>query len=178
MNELQILDQLLPGVILLNCPYHSDTRGSLTKIFHDVGLNSQGIRFIPKESFFTKSAAHVLRGMHFQVGHAAHDKLVYCLKGRVLDVVVDIRKDSPYFNKPVSIELNESKSQALLICKGYAHGFLALQDESWMLYNTSTVHHPECDCGVLWSSIDFDWPIKKPILSARDLMHPSIIDRT
>jgi len=63
---------------------------------------------------------------------------------------------------------------ALLIGKGFAHGFLALEDESWMLYHTSTEHHPELDRGVLWSSINFDWPIQQPVLSQRDEQHPSI----
>ena len=71
----------------------------------------------------------------------------------------------------MSIELSESEPTALLIGKGYAHGFLALEDESWMLYGTSTVHHPELDKGVLWSSIDFNWPCHNPLLSARDQKH-------
>lgn len=96
------------------------------------------------------------------------------MKGRVLDVVVDIRLGSPYFNQPVSIELSESEPTSLLIAKGYAHGFLALEDESWMLYSTSTVHQPELDRGVLWSSINFNWPIQDPLLSQRDQQHPSI----
>lgn len=114
--------------------------------------------------------------MHFQVGKAAHDKLVCCLRGHVLDVVLDIRpgSPSPHFNQPVSIELSESEPTALLIGQGYAHGFLALEDESWMPYNTSTVHQPELDRGVLWSSIDFDWPHQHPRLSQRDQQHPSI----
>ena len=110
--------------------------------------------------------------MHFQVGNAAHDKLVCCLKGRVLDVVVDIRPDSPHFNQPVSVELSESEPIALLIGKGYAHGFLALEDESWI--QSSIVHQPELDRRVLCSSIDFDWPLQNPLLSQRDQQHPSI----
>lgn len=174
MARIQVVNYLLPGVALLNCPFFPDARGSFTKLYHQHALAEQGFDVKVAESFLTKSAAGVLRGMHFQVGKAAHDKLVCCLKGRVLDVVVDIRPDSPHFNQPVSIELSESEPTALLIGKGYAHGFLALEDESWMLYSTSTVHQPALDRGVLWSSIDFDWPLQHPLLSQRDQQHPSI----
>ena len=174
MSGIQIIDHLLPEVILLDCPLFQDERGSFIKIFHEEALANQGLNLKIAESFITKSSAGVLRGMHFQVGEAAHDKLVCCLKGRVLDVVVDIRPDSPQFNQPVSIELRESEPTALLIGKGYAHGFFALEDESWMLYSTSTVHQPELDRGVLWSSIDFEWPHQDPLLSQRDQKHPSI----
>jgi dTDP-4-dehydrorhamnose 3,5-epimerase len=114
--------------------------------------------------------------MHFQVDEAAHEKLVYCVCGHVLDVVVDIRPDSPSFNKPAFVHLRADDSFALFVGKGYAHGFLSLKDDSLMIYQTSTVYNPALDKGVLWSSIDFDWPISSPILSARDLSHPSISD--
>ena len=171
---MQIREELLPGVFVVACAHHPDLRGSLTKLFHSESLKSQGIDFLPAESFITRSSTGVLRGMHFQTGEAAHNKLIYCLKGSVLDVVVDICPESSNFNRPVSIELNAAEPVALLIRKGYAHGFLSLQEDSWMLYSTSTVHCPKRDCGVIWSSIDFDWPIKKPLLSERDKAHPSI----
>lgn len=174
MAELSIIDQPLPGIYLLSCPHFADTRGDFTKLFHSKALLSQGIDFTPAESFLTRSKGGVIRGMHFQVGEAAHDKLVCCPKGRVIDVVVDVRPGSPMFNKPLAVELSEGRNTALLIGKGYAHGFLAIDDDNWMLYYTSTVHCPALDRGVLWSSISFDWPVKEPILSERDSSHPTI----
>lgn len=174
MAELVIIDQPLPGVYLLSCPHYADTRGEFTKLFHSQALLSQGIHFAPAESFLTRSRPGVIRGMHFQAGEAAHDKLVYCPKGRVVDVVVDVRPESSMFNKPLAVELGETKSTALLIGKGYAHGFLGLDDDNWMLYFTSTVHCPAMDRGILWSSIAFEWPIQEPILSERDRQHPAI----
>jgi dTDP-4-dehydrorhamnose 3,5-epimerase len=174
MAELAIIEQLLPGVTLLRCPHYPDHRGDFTKLFHADALSSLGLPFTPAESFLTRSKADVLRGMHFQVAEAAHDKLVYCPKGRVLDVVVDVRPESEHFNKTVAVELSEHSNTALLISKGYGHGFLALDDDSWMLYTTTTVHNPMLDRGVLWSSIDFDWPIKHPVISDRDRQHPPI----
>jgi len=174
MAELKIIDQPLPGVYAIECPHYPDSRGEFTKLFHSDALLEQGIEFTPAESFLTRSKTGVVRGMHFQIGEASHSKIVACPKGRVLDVVVDIRPESENFNKPFSIELSEHTSTALLVGKGYAHGFLALDDDSWMLYFTSTVHCPPLDRGVLWSSIDFHWPIQKPILSDRDSRHPLI----
>ena len=178
MADLSVLSQPLPGVFLLDCPYFPDHRGDFTKLFHADALLAQGITFTPAESFLTRSNAGVLRGMHFQVGEAAHDKLVSCIKGRVLDVVVDVRTDSPLFNQPFALELTDTINIALLIGKGYAHGFFTLDDDSWMLYSTSTVHCTSLDRGVLWSSIAFDWPIEQPLLSERDGQHPSIQELT
>lgn len=113
--------------------------------------------------------------MHFQLGEAAHVKLVTCIKGQVLDVVVDVRPESPHFNKPFAVEISDSSNTALLIGKGYAHGFLTLAGDSWMLFFTSKVHCPSLDRGVLWSSIAFDWPICDSKLSDRDAAHSRIL---
>ena len=172
---MRIRSQLLPGVWLLECPYFEDQRGSLTKCFHINSLNSLGISFTPQESFLTESVAGVLRGMHYQSGTAAHDKLVSCISGCVLDVVVNVCPNSQYFNKPIAFHLNENDNLSLMISKGYAHGFLALSSYSRMLYYTNTIHCPEKDTGVLWSSIDFKWPIDTDlIVSGRDSKLPAI----
>ena len=173
MADLRVRSQPLPGVYVLDCPYFPDHRGDFTKLFHIDALSKQGIAFTPAESFLTRSKADVLRGMHFQVGEAAHDKLVTCIKGQVLGVVVDVRPESLNFNKPFAIEISESINTALLIGKGYAHGFLTLAEDSWMLYTTITIHCPSLDQGVLWSSIAFDWP-SATLISERDGLHPSI----
>ena len=133
-----------------------------------------GLKFNPKEHFFTTSKKNVLRGMHIQVGNSSHEKLIYCSFGSFLDVVVDVRKDSEHFNKPFSIELSEQSPKLIFIGKGYAHGFLSKTKISSIHYLTSTIHNPTEDKGVLWNSIDFNWKIKSPILSKRDLKHPSI----
>ncbi len=164
----------LPGVQLISVPFYPDGRGSFLKPFHKGFFQELGIDFSPVEQFFSMSHKGVLRGMHFQKGEHAHDKLVCCLAGRILDVVVDVRPESPTFNQPYGVELHSGAGQALLIPKGYAHGFLSLEDGSLMSYLTTTVHAPSHDSGVLWSSIAFDWPLHDPIVSHRDQLHPSI----
>lgn len=176
MSELQILSQPLPGIYLLKCPRFTDNRGEFLKIFNSHNLLDHGISFTPEETYLTRSRAGVLRGMHFQSGESAHDKLVTCVKGKVLDVVVDVRPNSPYFNQPFAIELSALDNTSVLISKGFAHGFYTFEDDSWMLYSTTTVHNPSLDVGVLWSSIPFIWPNNQPIVSERDCQHPNIQD--
>lgn len=168
--------EALPGVKLLSSQVFEDARGSFLKTFHAPSFECLGIEFQPVEQFFSRSVKGVLRGMHFQTGASAQDKLVYCLAGRVLDVVVDVRPQSPQFNQPFSQELRGDDGLALFIPKGYAHGFLSLEEDSLMGYQTSTVHDPLHDVGVLWSSINFDWPVVEPQLSTRDRSHPPIQD--
>lgn len=176
MPAFQIQSQPQPGLFLLDCPCSSDDRGEFVKIFHCKFFEENGISFIPAEIFMSRSNAGVLRGMHFQDEEAAHDKLVYCLSGSALDVVVDIRPNSPYFNRPYAIELSPQNKRALFISKGFAHGFFSLEDNCCMIYQVSTVHSPSNDRGILWSSIDFEWPTQVPIISRRDSLHPPISD--
>ena len=174
MSKLEIIDQPLPGISIISLPIFKDFRGIFLKNFNENDFKNIGLDFSPAESFLTKSSKNVLRGMHFQTDIFAHKKLIFCSYGKVLDVIVDVRKSSDYFNKPFSKILDTNSSQAILIDKGFAHGFLSLEDESCMFYMTSTVHNPNFDKGILWSSINFNWPISEPIISKRDLNHPSI----
>ena len=103
------------------------------------------------------SNKNVIRGMHCQFKEAKHNKLVTCIQGSVLDVVVDIRKESKLFNKPYSIILSEDKNKSLLIGEGYAHGFLSLQENTILQYITSYPYLSELDSGVNWKSINFKW---------------------
>lgn len=172
----EIIKEPLKGVKILKLNKFIDSRGTFLKTYNKNFFNSQNFDFLPEEQYITSSRKNVLRGMHFQTKYSAHKKLVTCIKGSVLDVVVDIRKDSPNFNKPFGIEISNDNSLALLIDEGFAHGFLSLDDESLMIYMTSTVYCPENDKGILWNSIDFHWPVKDPLISERDKKHPSIIN--
>lgn len=167
-------EQLLERVWLIKLAKHVDYRGEFVKSYnHDLFLENY-LPFVPAESFVSTSRSGVLRGMHYQTGLASHTKLVTCLRGKALDVVVNIDPKSDFFNHPVCVELNDHTPYALLIGEGYAHGFLALEEHTMMMYHTSSVHNPQLDTGVLWSSIDFEWPLVSPILSERDKEHPKI----
>jgi len=169
-----IEDQPLPAVYVLRVPRFDDDHGIFLKTFHAKAFASLARPSYPAEQFMTRSGLNVLRGMHYQAEEAAHMKLVSCPIGRIMDVVVDIRPESDHFNQPFSIELGSQKPQALLIDKGYAHGFLTIEDQSWVQYLTSSVHDPDRDLGVHWTSIDCEWPVKSPVISKRDSSLPPI----
>ena len=169
-------EELLPGVYLITLPVSKDNRGQFTKTFHPSLFSCLPGNFSIAESYYSVSHQGVIRGMHFQVGSSAHSKLVYCSHGSALDVIVDVRKESPFFNAPISVKLHAEDDKAILVGKGYAHGFLSLADSTIMNYSTTTIYDPCKDMGVLWSSIAFDWPTHQPILSPRDCAHPPITD--
>ena len=166
----------LNGVLVLQPKIFQDHRGSFVKTYQDALFSERGIRFVPREEFFSVSKKDVLRGMHFQLPPAAHDKLVYCAVGRVLDVVVDLRRGSKTFGKSIARELSAANRQMMFIPVGCAHGFLTLEDNSIMVYQTSTPHAPAQDAGILWNSFGFDWPVKEPVLSDRDRGFPALCD--
>lgn len=166
----------LPGLLAIQPRIFSDPRGDFVKTFHAGLFHELGLDFEPREEFFSTSAKGVVRGMHFQLPPAAHSKLVYCIAGSVLDVVVDLRKSSPTFGQSCSRELSAANREMFFIPVGFAHGFLALEDMAAMVYKTSTVHSPQQDAGILWDSCGFIWPVKNPQLSERDKKFPRLCD--
>lgn len=144
-----------------------DERGFFQKIYSDKKMNF-------KEQYFSVSKKNVLRGIHFQLPPHDHEKLVYCVKGKVLDLIIDLRLKSPNFMKFKTIILDDSITNAIYIPKGFGHGFLSLSHESILNYNTSTVYEEKSDHGIHWSSIGYDWPISKPIISHRDNKFPKL----
>ena len=171
---MELVPTELPGLNIIRPKIFQDARGSFVKTFHHDVFHQLGLDFELREEFFSTSAKNVIRGMHFQLPPAAHAKLVYCIAGRVLDVVLDLRKNSPTFGQSVARELNAANREMFFIPVGFAHGFLALEDGATMVYQTSTVHSPAHDAGVRWDSFGFDWPIKNPTLSERDIKFPTL----
>jgi len=173
---MEVINTELPGLKIIRPKIFQDARGSFVKTFHQDLFREHGMNFECREEFFSTSAKDVVRGMHFQLPPAAHAKLVYCITGRVLDVVLDLRKGSPTYGKSYARELNASNREIFFIPIGMAHGFLALENDTTMVYQTSTPHAPTHDAGIRWDSIHFDWPVKSPILSERDKKFPALAD--
>ena len=145
-----------------------DDRGVFIKTYHEGLFHEMGInRLEIKEEFFSISKKNVVRGMHFQLPPQGHEKFVYCIEGGVKDVLLDLRK-GPNYGRAVTVDLTSDNSHMLFIPKGIAHGFLALNDKTIVIYKTSTIHHPNLDCGIFWDSFNFDWGISSPIISTRD----------
>lgn len=145
----------------------SDDRGSFLKPLYSPVLDNILIR----EQYITTSSAKVIRGMHFQVPPCQHYKIVSCITGSALDVVLDLRTSSPTFLKHQSIILSPN-GPSVLIPPGFAHGFLSLQVDTRLLYNVSTSYSPIHDQGIHYNSFGFEWPVDKPIVSERDRVLP------
>jgi dTDP-4-dehydrorhamnose 3,5-epimerase len=164
------------GLYEINPTIIKDSRGYFIKTFHHNSFTEMGLNTEWKEEYFSSSIKNVIRGLHFQTPPYEHIKLVTCISGAVLDVVVDLRKESKTFKSVFSTELNASNSKQLYIPKGCAHGFLALENNTIMHYKVSSEYNQSKDMGILWNSIDFNWKVNNPILSERDKSHPSIFD--
>jgi dTDP-4-dehydrorhamnose 3,5-epimerase len=171
---LKLVPTDFAGMFVLQPRIFTDRRGDFVKTFHAEIFRELGLNFAPREEFFSTSAKNVLRGMHFQLPPAAHAKLVYCLTGSVLDVVLDLRKSSPTFGRVFSRELSAVNRELLFIPAGLAHGFLSLTDHSLMVYQTDTIHSPAYDAGIAWNSFGFNWPVENPIMSERDEKFPAL----
>jgi dTDP-4-dehydrorhamnose 3,5-epimerase-like enzyme len=140
----------LAGASLITLPSFEDARGTFVKTFHETTLADHNIYFTLRESYFSLSLKNVIRGMHFQLPPFQHSKIVFCPKGAIMDVIVDLRKDSPTYKESFSYELSED-------------------NHTMTYYLVSSEYSKEQDTGVRFDSIDFNWGVKDPILSARDL---------
>jgi dTDP-4-dehydrorhamnose 3,5-epimerase len=153
-----------------------DDRGEFVKTFHADVFAAQGISANWREAYYSRSRQGVIRGMHFQLPPCDHAKIVFCMQGRVLDVVLDLRTRSATFGRHMATELDGTCGEGLVIPRGMAHGFLVLSDEALMAYTLETVHAPSHDAGIRWDSFGMDWGVRDPILSARDRAHPAFHD--
>lgn len=158
----------LRGLQIYTPKLFKDHRGLFLKTFHVELFAEAGIQFELKEEFFSVSKKNVLRGMHFQKPPAGHAKMVTCLVGSVLDVVVDLRKEENTYGQFWTGELSAENGQVLYIPEGMAHGFLTLSDEALVHYKTSSMYDSQSDTGIRWDSLGFDWPVANPIVSQRD----------
>jgi dTDP-4-dehydrorhamnose 3,5-epimerase len=173
---MELIPTSLPGCVEIRPFFAQDDRGTFVKTFHAERFIEAGLPVDWREEFYSSSRKGVIRGMHFQTPPHDHEKLVYCMQGRVLDVVVDLRRHSPTYGRHVAVELDAAKGHGLMIPKGMAHGFLALTDDVLMAYKVTTVHEPANDAGIHWNSFGLDWGIDQPIVSARDCAHPPLGD--
>ncbi len=145
-----------------------DARGSFTKVFHEGAFRELGLTTEFREEYFSVSKKNVLRGLHFQLPPADHEKLVWCMRGKVLDVVLDLRRASATYGTHQCFVLAGDSGEMLYIPRGMAHGFLTLSDEAVMMYKVTSVYAPDFDEGIRWDTAGIEWGISSPILSERD----------
>ena len=164
----------LAGLSLFRPKLFRDERGTFVKTFHSPSYEAEGIVFDTQEEFYSSSSAGVIRGMHFQVPDRAHAKLVTCLQGRILDVVLDLRLTSPSYGQHWSVVIESADPAVLYVPIGFAHGFLAQTPNALVHYRCTTAHSPAHDRGIRWDSFGFAWPERRPIVSARDKTFPPL----
>lgn len=163
--------QNIEDVILVKPKVFGDNRGFFMETYKKSDFVANGIDVEFTQDNHSKSIKGVLRGLHYQAKPYGQAKLVRCVKGRIYDVAVDIRKNSKTFGQYVKVELSEDNKQMLFIPDGFAHGFVALTDDVEILYKASGEYAPQADRGILWNDkeINIDWGIDfEPILSDKD----------
>jgi len=169
---MKITETKLEGVLILEPKVFGDSRGWFTETYSKKVLEEYGIdiNFVQDNHSFS-AQKNTLRGLHFQTNPKAQTKLVRCTKGRILDVAVDLRKNSLTYKQWISIELTENNKKQLLIPKGFAHGFLTLTQDVEVQYKVDEYYSPECDRSIRFDDqeLDVDWGNKEPILSIKDL---------
>lgn len=171
--------QKIEDVILIKPKLYSDNRGFFAETYKKSEFFKNGITVEFNQDNYSMSKAHVLRGLHYQVGKYAQSKLVKCLRGRIYDVSVDIRPNSKTFGQYIKIELSQDNKNMLYIPSGFAHGYVVLSDFAEISYKVSGEYNANADRGILWSDEDLniDWGIDfDPILSEKDKIQPKFKD--
>lgn len=170
----------IEGVFIIEPKVFKDARGYFMEAWKqsEFEANVGKIDFIQDNE--SKSSFGVLRGLHYQKGDYSQSKLVRVIKGRVLDVAVDIRQSSPTFGKHVMVELSEDNKRQFFIPRGFAHGFLVLSDEAIFTYKVDNPYAPQAEAGIRWNdpALAIEWPIDpaQVLTSEKDLKQPLMKD--
>lgn len=177
---MKVIKTAIEDVVIIEPDVFGDSRGYFFESYSQqrFDVEVRPVRFVQDNE--SKSKYGVLRGLHFQKGKYAQSKLVRVVKGRVLDVAVDIRKGSPTFCKYVATELTEDNHRQMFIPRGFAHGFAVLSDEAIFQYKCDNLYAPQAEGAIAWNDpdVDIDWqlPAEDILLSAKDTTHPMLKD--
>lgn len=170
----------LEGVWILEPKVFGDSRGYFMETYKQIDFERHigTVNFVQDNE--SKSSRGVLRGLHYQRGEASQAKLVRVIKGRVLDVAVDIRRSSPTFGRHIAVELSEENKRQLFIPRGFAHGFLVLSDEAVFTYKVDNLYAPQSECSIRFDdpTLAIQWPIAKEEmnLSTKDMEGVALTD--
>lgn len=177
---INVIRTEIPGVVIIEPKVFGDNRGYFFESWSQRDFNEQvrAVKFVQDNE--SKSCYGVLRGLHFQKGEYAQSKLVRVVKGKVLDVAVDIRRGSPTFGKYVSVELTAENHRQFFVPRGFAHGFVVLSEEAIFQYKCDNFYAPQAEGALAWNDPDIgiEWgiPMDKIILSEKDKSHPSLTE--
>jgi dTDP-4-dehydrorhamnose 3,5-epimerase len=165
----------IEGLVLFEPEVHGDERGFLAEVFRDSAIKKLGIDVDFVQDNHSRSSARVLRGLHMQRGQA---KLVRCARGRIFDVAVDLRPDSPSYKRWEGYELDDVDHRQLFIPDGFGHGFCVLAGTADVLYRLSSYYDPDLESGIAWDDpeVAINWTISDPIVSDRDRKAPRLAE--
>jgi dTDP-4-dehydrorhamnose 3,5-epimerase len=167
----------IPEVLLIEPRIFSDNRGFFIETYKRSEFAAAGITEVFVQENHSKSARHVLRGLHYQREPRAQSKLVRVISGRIFDVAVDLRPQSPTSHRWVGVDLSADDRKMMYIPAWCAHGVCVLSEHAEVVYHTSTEYSPECEGGIMWNdpALGIEWPVKNPLVSERDTRWPPLV---
>lgn len=167
---MEIEKTKIEGLLIIRPKVFPDQRGYFFESFNKEKFNNLGLDVTFVQDNISKSDKNVLRGLHFQKPPFAQGKLVQVLRGSVLDVAVDIRKNSPTYGDHFSIVLSEENKTQFYVPEGFAHGFMTLEDNTIFSYKCTNLYNPKAEGSILWSdeSLNINWQTEQPIISKKD----------
>ncbi len=168
----------IPELIVVRPKAFQDGRGFFMETYKHSDFAAAGIKEYFVQDNHSESDRGVLRGLHYQKGPYAQGKLVRCIRGRIFDVAVDIRKGSPTYAQWSGIELSAENRSMLYVPPVFAHGFLVLSESAEIIYKCTGEYSPQHDRGIIWNdpAIGINWPVEAPVLSAKDRLLPCLRD--
>lgn len=177
VRKLKLIETKLNDAFLIEVNVFGDHRGFFMesynkKLFAEHGINMEFIQ----DNHALSQQAGTLRGLHYQLNPYAQTKLVRATRGAIYDVIVDIRKGSPTYGQWQGFTLSAENKLQLLVPRGFAHGYCTLEENTEVQYKVDNWYSPDHDRGIAWDdpSLNIDWPVKNPILSAKDQQHPTL----
>jgi dTDP-4-dehydrorhamnose 3,5-epimerase len=175
---MQFNETKLKGAFEILPEMRQDERGYFARTFCLNEFAAQGLEtnFLQANTSFS-AHKNTLRGMHYQKNQFAEAKLVRCIRGKIFDVIIDLRKNSETFLNYHGVELSQKNNKQLYVPRGFAHGYLTMEDDCEITYMVSNFYNPNFEEGVRWNDplFNIDWPVQQPMLSMKDAAHPDFI---
>jgi dTDP-4-dehydrorhamnose 3,5-epimerase len=174
---MRVIETDLPGVLLIEPVVHRDGRGFFVETYHADRYREHGITAPFVQDNHSRSTQGTLRGLHLQVLRP-QGKLIHAIEGEIFDVAVDVRRGSPSFGRWVSVTLSADNFRQVYVPPGFAHGFCVVSPIAQVEYKCTEVYDPPGEIGITWNdpAIGIAWPIREPLLSARDSKHPTLAE--
>lgn len=177
---MKVIKTAFSDLLIIEPMVFEDSRGYFFESFNTMKYQELGIDITFVQDNESKSSYGVIRGLHYQLSPYSQTKLIRVVSGKILDVVVDIRQNSPTFGKHFSIELSSDNKTQLLVPKGFAHGFAVLSETATVFYKCDNYYKPEAERGICYNDpkLQIDWKIdlKNAIVSSKDKVHPELVN--